>query len=353
MSISSAAATSREQARQKDGKFGHQPHAEAEVDLASAFDADKVSRLLGGGEYSPEAETMLLGEVRSIMGNRPDYLNDMVFIYQDESLDDQEVDLVLAGNMDTAYDWAETSGRWWERRDESAEETARELLGDLSLDFDALHPDIQDAVRSEITYYDTSDPMRQLLQNTPDKLMRASVTRDLIDAIKDGEPEEHSQAVAYNNLVVHGIADDYADVVAARSNLIEQELLRSGAIDKPLSPQDREAVESMVEEGPSTWTEYTRLDAIWFGGVQDAALPMNDGESVSKTLTAPDGMHVVLLDTGVGTGCDAELSAPLTIHLNNDRHAFLDSPEDSPTYGWDETAGVYHPAYRADLRVGQ
>ena len=85
MSISNGAAAAREQARRQDGKFGHQPHAEAEVDLGSAPD-DKSWRQAWSEAFTMTASPERLRElshhgnlrVRVAVANNPSTTADVL-----------------------------------------------------------------------------------------------------------------------------------------------------------------------------------------------------------------------------------------------------------------------------------
>ncbi|WIE81195.1 hypothetical protein [Curtobacterium sp. MCSS17_016] len=268
---------------------------------------------------------------------------DLTYVAYDDQLNEEQVQAYLAGDDDTLYD--STSDWISEQSHDSAETFLREFCqehgADYDMDFDA---DEQMTLREAVYDKDTSDPVKQLIQNTPDQLMRAPLISDagsLLNPDEDGHwPEGVDPRFDYGG-------HSYEAIQVPRVRALE-EALRSHGVT--ITPEVTTAVEEIVNNGPSNWHEAVDLDVITYSDIRDLQASPTDGVSLApgRKLTFT-GAEVVLIDRMNGSGYSARIPGTLTTTITADRPAFLDSPRNSDRgYGWDDVAGVYKPAFRPD-----
>lgn len=265
------------------------------------------------------------------------------YVSYDDRLADDQINMILGGQ------WLDAENDVDERFSDNAYEEALTVArtevdeavadGTFDREWDDLDPDEQDAARHAVEERDDSDPVKDLLRNTPDQLMRTSLGRP---AERLSEPRWTS-----GHRMDDGGFTARHDAVAA--------VLKDAGMDVD-TPQVREAIEELINEGPYDWHEGVQLDVIWYGGLEDA-VPTPRGESPetegSKVLefAAP---HILLIDKWNGSGHEVVVPAPLKRTLTRVGYdegeapqtgrAYLDSG--SGGYGWDAIAGVHKPAYR-------
>lgn len=306
------------------GQFAATSHAEPDLTLGSG-----------------EAPTPGLGAAGIITAN--DAPVSLRYVSYDDRLTSEQMNMILAGQWndaendvdenfsDNAYEEAVTIAR--------TEIEAAFEAGTFDREWDDLDPDEQDAARYAVEERDDSDPVKDLLRNTPDQLMRTSLGRP---AERLAEPRWTSG----HRMDDGGFAARH-DAVAA--------LLKESGMDVD-TPEVREAIEELINEGPYDWHEGTQLDVIWYGDLEDA-VPTPRGESPdtegSKVLEFATP-HVLLIDRWNGSGHEVIIPAALKRTLTrvgyDDQEApqtgraYLDSASEG--YGWDSIAGVYKPAYK-------
>jgi hypothetical protein len=265
------------------------------------------------------------------------------FVNYDDRLTKEQMSMILAGQWvdaendvdenfsDSAYEEAVTIART------ELEEAVQE--GRFDREWDELDTDDQDAVRYAIEERDDSDPVKDLLRNTPDQLLRTSL----------GRPAERLPEPRWTS--GHRLEDGG---FTARHDAVAGLLKESGMeVD---TAEVREAIEELINEGPYDWHEGVQLDVIWYGGIDDA-VPTPRGESPdaegSKVLEFAQP-HILLIDKWNGSGHDVVVPAALKRTLTRVGYeeeeapqtgrAYLDS--DAGGYGWDDVAGVHKPAYK-------
>lgn len=303
------------------GQFAATTHAEPDVTLS-------------GTQMEPTAAGIIAANQAPVS---------LRYVSYDDRLTEKQMGMILSGQWmdaendvderfsDNAYEEALTIAR--------AEIDEAAAAGTFDRDWDDLDPDEQDAARYAVEERDDSDPVKDLLRNTPDQLMRTSLGQP---AGRLSEPRWAS-----GHRMDDGGFTARHDAVAA--------LLKDAGMNVD-APGVREAIEELINEGPYNWHEAVDLDVIWYGGLEDAVpaprteSPETEGSKVLEFATP----HVLLIDRMNGSGHEVVIPAPLRRTLTRVGYdedeaprtgrAYLDS--NSGGYGWDAVAGVYKPAYK-------
>ena len=314
-----------------------------------ALPSDVVERLNDGYDESED-----LASIRSFLNDHDEELGvdfELVYVDRDERLFGETIDTYLRGEQDDIYA-DELDDIYYDPRQDAATNRAQELAEELGLEWEELTQEAQDTFSNHIFENDTSDPLPQLVNNTPPQLMRAPIASNITAGMREWAEREF---VDHEALTFGG----HDDTEELRAKYLTDQLKRAGFNPDTMTAEDREEIMSLVTEGPDTWHEGVRLDVIWYGDIAEAAL-QNGGRS--KTLTFggapmfsrenPEGKaRVVLLDVENGSGYDVALSQPLTVTVDQKNYARLDSGGSSYGYGWDDTAGVYKPAYSVGVHA--
>ncbi|WP_026535892.1 hypothetical protein [Arthrobacter sp. H14] len=300
------------------GQFAANTHTEPDVSLAPPRPADAA------GIISANNDPVTL-----------------MYVAYDDQLNNQQIDMVLAGQ------WNDVANNVDEIFAEHAlEEAERIAEQEINAAFDAetfdsqwdeLDSDEQTEAISAVQDRDDSDPVADLLRNTPPQLMRTSL----------GSPASRLQDP---NLALGSQLD--AGGFEARQRALS-ELLEEAGMDT--SPQSvHEEIEELVNEGPWDWHEAVDLDIIWYGDIQDGiARPRGDDENSGLKTLHFERAHVLLIDRINGSGHDVQIDASCSKTLLRPAD---DDPEtdatgrvylDSGTHGysWNDVAGVHKPAY--------
>ncbi|WIB65318.1 hypothetical protein [Curtobacterium sp. MCBD17_040] len=307
------------------GQFnGHvRPAAGTDVDLRTPYEGTATASAL--------AETIRTLDPREIP--------DLVYVAYDDKLTDEQIDAYLSGDFDALTD---STDEWVsDQQYEAATEFLRSFLDDRGADWDDLSDDDHDELRQAVYDRDRSDPIRHLLRNTHDQLLRAPLRSpaDLIVPDADGEWPDGIDARFYN--------DTHWDAIRERRVAALQEALASHNVT--VTAEVRQALEELVVEGPADWHDGVSLDVIWYGDVAEAGLAGADrGEAAGRTLSF-ENAEVVLIDRVNGSGYSARIPGTLTTTVTDDAPAFLDSARSgNHGYGWDDVAGVVKPYFRPD-----
>lgn len=246
----------------------------------------------------------------------------LAFVQYDDKLRDDQVSRYLSGDYDTVQD--EVSELFDESVIAASTEQARDLLKEAGIDEDEVDPDQLDQLAEVIRDKDDSDPFPALVRNTPEKLMRLTLGRPegpgLYDGLPDGVPEAREAKIA--------------------------EMLTARGLDVS-SPEAREAISSLVNEGPQYWHEGVDLDVIYFDDIRDSTVFNEETGTVASRQIRFRDPHILLLDRVNGSGHDVQIPGTITATASEDNPVRLDA-DGSIGYGWDETAGVVHSAYRTD-----
>jgi hypothetical protein len=305
------------------GQFAATTHAEPDVTLASGAETGEA----------PSASGIIAANQAPVS---------LRFVSYDDRLTEVQMGMILSGQWtdaendvdenfaDNAYEEAVTIART--EIDEAVE------AGTFDREWDDLDLDEQDAARHAVEERDDSDPVKDLLRNTPDQLMRTSL----------GQPAERLSEPrwASGHRMDDGGFTARHDAVAA--------LLKDTGMNVD-APEVREAIEELINEGPYDWHEGVDLDLIWYGALEDA-VPTPRGESPetegSKVLEFATP-HVLLIDRMNGSGHEVTIPAPLKRTLTRVGYDDVEAPQTGRAYldsgaggyGWDSIAGVYKPAY--------
>ncbi|MCC3299319.1 hypothetical protein [Arthrobacter caoxuetaonis] len=247
----------------------------------------------------------------------------LAFVQYDDRLRDDQVSRYLSGSYSEVED--EVNDLFTESVIDASTEQARDLLKEAGIDVDEVDTDKLDQLAEEIREKDDSDPMAGLVRNTPEKLMRLTLgqpggTNTLYDGNVDGAQEAREARIAA--------------------------MLNERGLDAS-SPEAKEAISSLVTEGPQYWHEGVDLDVVYFDDIRDSTVFNADtGEVASREIQFKDP-YVVLLDRVNGSGYDARIPGMIKATATEENPVKLDA-DDKYGYGWDETAGVVHSAYRTD-----
>jgi len=137
-----------------------------------------------GGQFAaaahPEADVIIEGPVSyanaaSVMATRSEHA-ELIYVHYDDELSKDQISSILAGDWNSAEEMAlETySEQAHLRSREEAEELVNEAFnaGTFHSEWDELDSEDQDEAAEALREQDKSDPITQLLRNTPDQLMR-------------------------------------------------------------------------------------------------------------------------------------------------------------------------------------
>lgn len=294
-------------------------------------------------------------ELWKVAGNWADksVLSDLVFVSYDDKLSSEQIDTYLAGDVDGELE-DEVDQVFMDNRITTAEERVDEMLDEWGVDPLDVDYSVKDRLREIVQEHDTSDPVRDLARNTHSQLLRAPLSQGAL--LDHTEEWERSNRHGFTSAELYDGNDDRA--ADAREDYLLHHLSRIGVETSEFTDEDRAQVRSLATEGPHYWHEGVRLDAIWYGDIQDARASSDPDEGRTIRIGgAPFGSSenqegkssIVLLDTMNGSGYDAQLSVPLTITVDSDRPAHLDSGGTSGGYGWDDSAGLYKPYYGVEV----
>lgn len=299
------------------------------------------------GRLTRDARDIIDRELNSMN----DYEFDLAFVDYDHRLQGEDVDHFLVG--DPHGDLEESiEEQFDEARADAAYRVATEVLEKLGVPSpgDDAITDIAQSIRDRDNT-ENSDVIADLARNTHPQLMRAPIGEVHIAA-----HQEFERANGFSRRALYG---GESDTQQARAAFLAEKLHAAGLDTDRQEVKD--AVNDLVSEGPEYWHEAVTLDAIWYGDIRDAALPAAAEQEVSRSIVLggapahskenPQGhVNVVLLDSANGSGYAASIPGTLNLTLTPESPAKLDSGGDSAGYGWDDTAGVYKPAFAVDVR---
>lgn len=311
------------------------------------YTARQPQGIPAGGQFAPTAHTepkisldAAPGAAGIIAANTAPV--SLRYVAYDDRLTDEQMNMILAGQWNDAEN--DVDERFSDNAYEEAVTIARTELdeavaeGRFDREWDELDQDEQDAARYAVEERDDSDPVKDLLRNTPDQLMRTSL----------GTPEN---LLKDRSAVLGSHLDDGG--FEARQKAVSDLLAAAGMDTSAAGVQDE--IRALVNEGPYDWHEGVQLDVIWYGGLEDAvSTPRSDSEADGQKVLEFATPHVLLIDKWNGSGHEVVIPAPLTrtlTRVQDDQEtpqtgrAYLD--KGAGGYGWDEVAGVYKPAYKA------
>lgn len=225
---------------------------------------------------------------------------DLVYIDYRDELSDEDVQNLLNGEVDKVEERLEEYTS--ENRHRGAEYEVEQLLTDeqreLLEEHDLLY-DLQDEIKDR----DESDPIRDMLRNTPQKLMTVDLDHEVPDYTLR-EDDEFEQILA-------DIAEAAGIELAA----------------------NRDALAEMV--GNASYGG--RLMVIWYGDAE-AAIGATKATWTDPSLLVYNGWN--------GSGFDGEVKGSVTRDLKAG-DIVLDSTRGR--YSWEQIAGVHRPAYSCSV----
>ena len=240
---------------------------------------------------------------------------ELVYVDHRDELNDEQIDMYLAddeiGLDDSIWEWV--ADQRAERAVSELDDIIRELdLDDLEVTCrQDLDTSDEDNLRSMIEERDESDPIADLVRNTPNQLFRVTIARpDRAWYIM--RDEEYNKAAAWVAGQLYGVG-------------------------VPLLPAARFARDLLNECGDWIHDGHT-LDVIWYGDIKTAKKA-----GVGDKLTFQAGANILLLDRVNGSGHDDAIVFPVTIPITEDNRPHLDRTGGG--YGWEAVAGTYNPAY--------
>lgn len=330
--VNPSAVSAREEARREDGKFGNQQHSEATGVTLTA----PAPQMIDFDTFMEMSESDRIDQIESWAMEHLPETTSLSFVNYDDSLTSEQINLLLTGDTSRLED--DVDSDLLDHREESARNYADEALeqmrsaGIADLEWDELSGDEQQTFIDVAFERDDSDPVKDLTRVTAPKLMRTH----LGDVAGDNPSVNHP--------------DDQLRHTARREAITT--LLAGHGMSAQDVQANSETIDSLIYEGPDHWHEGVDLDIIFHDKIGDYA---PSAQPKSFTFDKP---HVVLLDRMNGSGCDAQLAGQLTKSvpevtdseaIQPEEGVFLDKGGRSG-YGWDETAGVVHSAYRTEIK---
>lgn len=324
------------------GQFAPEAKAEdTDVALSPTANVPEYLSVEEFEEASPERRAEMVQGLKSLIPES----TDVHFVSYDEQLTDEQIDMVLAGQDDSAYEsYMENNDLFG---DGSAENIAREALADgfrnnrTDIDWEDLDTDERDQLIDLVQERDTSDPITDLIRNTHPQLMRTSLSTPSYDK-RLGE--------AWNGDALYGREESETSrtLVQRRRDIVADKLAERG-IDTTL-PANREAIAELIDNGPYNWHEGVSLDVIFHARVNEVSASQ-DGPSK----LAFNDPYVVLIDRINGSGHDVKLQGTVSKSIPEadkasepESRVFLDDGGRGG-YGWDEVAGVVKSAYAVEI----
>lgn len=333
------------------GQFAATARTEADIDLEDDPDEDACSECGGDlsdnegydgkcgscadAAYSTELVTDMIEELAT-----EDF--DLVHVEYDDKLTPEQVSAALAGKWTDVEESVEEV--FGEQRADRAREIAQERFNDAGGYWDDLDEEQQQGIVDAILERDTSDPVGDLMRQTPPQLMRTSLGKvarkvgrgaKLLEDRTGFDDNAYTQrcAAITSTLTAHGVNTD--------------------------GPGVRAAISELVADGPYHWHDGVELDVIWTGDITTAmARPLSDAgspDATTNTLTFTDP-HLLLIDRVNGSGQEVRLPGQLrkVIPRNTDeadlprtQRVYLDSAAGG--YSWDKVVGLVRGAYRTDV----
>ncbi|HEX9088371.1 MAG TPA: hypothetical protein VF867_12690 [Arthrobacter sp.] len=303
------------------GQFAKTSHAPADVSLTEPGAPATASAIIAAGTYPVTLR----------------------FVDYDDKLTTEQMGMILEGR------WNDAENDVDDRFSDSAyEESVTVARGDLEtavqegrfdLEWDELDPDEQNEARYAVEERDDSDPVKDLLRNTPPQLMRTSL----------GSPAGRLSEARWASW--HHLDDGGFE---ARKKVIS-DLLKESGVD--LSAEGvAEAIEELIDNGPGDWHEGVQLDVIFYGDVADA-VPVtrfdNDPDAGKEKVLEFAKPNILLIDKWNGSGHDVVIPAPLKRTLARPAEDGSETPQTGRAYlddsaggySWDDVCGLVKSAY--------
>lgn len=363
--IAPAKAAAREDAREGDGKFGAQLHAESgtsidmeairaaeaaepyrigkpvvwkdpdsgELQQGSVLENDGCTGQPGDAltielEDGDEVATTV-GEVQTpaqaaraitakLTAQNARY--DIYYVDYDSQMDKDTKVAFLKGDMD-GFD--ELYEGWSDHYAENLTATVTGILNEEGLSYEYVDEDI---IRDYVADHDDSDLVGGLLRQTGPQLMRARLepldTSDLFSG--------HDDAV-FDKRIAH----------------IEERLTAAGMT---IGDEERMDISDLVHNGPFDWHEGVRLEVIYQDDLANSTVwDRTDGSIKERDLEFSDP-HILLIDSMNGSGYDTQIKGTIKTRISADNPAMLDEQPDFG-YSWDDVCGLVKSAYNTDVKA--
>lgn len=241
--------------------------------------------------------------------------------YDDHLTEDQTVDYL---NGDIAAVDESVFDNFADQNALSTREAVEELLRESGLETHDVSEELLDDLRDAVRDHDDSDPVNDLIRNTPEKLMRLSL----------------DQPTSYEYW------QGGADGVEEKREAKIAEILTAGGMDVS-TPEAKEAISELVANGPWDWHEGVDLDVVYYDDIRGSTVFNADaGVAESREITFKDP-HILLIDRMNGSGHDVQIPGTIKATATPEKPVKLDAAKNDG-YGWDDTAGVVHSAYRTE-----
>ena len=256
--------------------------------------------------------------------DRPENRPKLVHIESDDELNDDQINVLMKGRSlyeDSAFHMRVIRSEEYEA-ERIYNEDLREHLAGAMTDFDEdCYEELHDQMIELIYERNTSDPERELLENTSGTLF----------VVPLGKPWPHGPITLWNaNLETENMAAQW---------IAEQ--LYGVKRFWDLSDDELEVVWNFIENCPYGFHEESRLEIMFYAKPADLMPACNsfiDPLQVTPVLFFKDPV-VILLDTINGAGFEQKLDGCMQV-VRKHRPVV----EDSRHYSWTETAGI-HPSY--------
>lgn len=268
------------------------------------------------------------------------------FVDYDDKLTKEQINMILSGAWNDAEN--DIEDRFSDSAYDEAVRVATEELETavqeerFDREWDELDPDEQDEARYAVEARDSSEPVKDLLRNTPPQLMRTSL----------GNPSQHLSKPQFAS--GHRLDDGGFE---ARHKVVES-LLKDAGMDTS-APGVTAAIEELITEGPYDWHEGVQLDVIFYGDVADAVPATqfdNDPDAGREKVLEFAKPHILLIDKWNGSGHDVVVPAPLKRTLAKPSEDGSETPrtgrvyldDSGDGYSWDDVCGLVKSAYGGD-----
>jgi hypothetical protein len=264
------------------------------------------------------------------------------FVDYDHELNQDQISMILEGRWNDAENDVDEnfSDAAYEEAIRIAEEeiNAAHAAGTFDREWDDLDEDEKDEARYAVEARDDSDPVKDLLRNTPSQLMRTSLGQPTARLPESRFSSGHHQ-------------DDGG--FEARQKVISDLLEESGMDTSSNAVQ--ETLQELVNNGPWDWHEGVQLDVIFYGDIADAVPNTrfdNDPDAGKAKVLEFSKPHILLIDKWNGSGHDVVVPAPLKRTLTvpdegtetpQTGRVYLD--DKAGGYSWDDVCGLVKSAY--------
>ena len=362
--IDPAKEAAREVARETDGRFGTQAHAEPDttlgMDAIRAAEAAEPYRMgkpviwkdpetgelqqgsiiesdgctgQDGDELTIELEdgdevTVTVADVQTpvqaakaitakLAGQNARY--DVYYVDYDSQMSTDTKVAYLQGDFDG---FEELYEGWSDHYEENLTATVTGILNEEGLSYEYVDEDI---IRDYVADHDDSDLIGGLLRQTGPQLMRARLDRLDTNALFSG----HDDAV-WDKRIAH----------------IEERLTAAGM---SIGEEERKDISELVHNGPWDWHEGVRLEVIYQDDLANSTVwDRTGGGSIKERDLEFSNPHILLIDSINGAGHDTRINGTIKTRVSADRPAMLDEKPDFG-YSWDDVCGLVKSAYNTDV----